>query len=178
MAFASDTVHGLSADVYYKGTQQRVFGDIAWSTNLNTLELTANDRGAIEPINVLRRGDVTQITVPLSDTGGISTLRDVVHAFASGVTASGSVSGMVLPEAQPGDDYLDKAGELRVVARDGSFTLIAPKAVVVSIDDITLSEESQSAVAATFQLFRTTISGQESPYLLVSGSHATTDFGL
>lgn len=178
MPFASDTVHGLSADVYFGGTQRRVFGDVVWSTELNTLPLTANDLGAIEPVQVLRRGDVTRITVPLADTTGLPTLSGVVLPFASGVTASGGVNGMVLPVALPGDDYLSQALELRVVARDGSLTLIAPSAVVVEIEDITLSEENQSVVAATFQLFRSTISGQSSPYLLVSGSHATTDFGL
>lgn len=181
--FSSDTVHGLSADVYFgtgpTPTAVRTFGDVVWSTELNTLPLTANDQGAIEPVKVLRRGDVTRITVPVSDTTGLATISGVWNHFASGVAASGqSTSGLVLPVAVPGDDYLDKAQELRVVARDGSFTLIAPKAAVVEIADLSLSEENQSVIAATFQCFRTTISGVESPYLLVSGSHATTDFGL
>lgn len=181
--FSSDTVHGLSADVYFgtgpAPTARRTFGDVVWSTELNNLDLTANDQGAIEPVKVLRRGDVTRVTVPLSDTTGLSTVSGAWLHFASGVAASGqSTSGLVLPVAVPGDDFLDKAQELRVVARDGSFTMIAPKAAVVEVAEIALSEETQSVVAATFQLFRTTISGVSSPYLLVSGSHPSTDFGL
>ncbi len=179
MPFASDTVHGLSADIYFNAVQRRVFGDVVWSTSPNVLELTANDKGAIEPVQVLRRGDVTRITVPLSDTTGLDTASGVWLPFASGVAVSGqATSGLVLEVAQPGDDYLSKAQELRMVARDGSITLIAPSAVVIELEDISLSEENQSVVAATFQLFRSTISGVESPYLLVSGSHPTTDFGL
>lgn len=176
--FATNTVHGLSADVYFGGTARRVWGDVVWSTDLNTLELTANDKGAIEPVAVLRRGDVTRVTVPLSDTTGLPTLSGVVFPFASGVTASGSVPGMVLPVAAAGDNYLTKTAELRIVARDGSFTMIAPSACVVAVEDIALSEENQSVVACTFQLFRATISGQQSPYLLLSGSHATGTYGL
>lgn len=182
MPFNPDTVHGLSADVYFGPSgslvQQRVFGDVVWSTELNILELTANDLGAIEPVTVLRRGDVTRVTVPLSDTLGLPTLSGTIHAFASGLTASGGTNAMVLPVASPGDNYLDQAKQLRIVARDGTLTMICPKAVVVAIEDLTMSEENQQAVAATFQLFRTTISGQSSPYLLVSGSHPSTPFGL
>ena len=177
MSFDTNTVHGLSADVYFKSVQRRVFGDVVWSTDKNILELTANDQGAIEPVTVLRRGDVTRITVPLSDTGGMATLSGVVFPFASGVEVSGATpNGFVLPVASPGDNYLDQAGELRIVARDGSFTLIAPIAVVVEVEDIALSEENQSVVAATFQLFRSTISGVESPYLVISGSQPTAVF--
>jgi len=178
-SFASDTVHGLSADVYFNSIARRTFGDVVWSTEFNTLPLTANDKGAIEPVQVLRRGDVTRITVPLSDTTGLATASGVWLPFASGVAVSGeTTSGLVLEVAQPGDDYLSKAQELRLVARDGSFTLLAPSAVVVEVEDIGLSEENQSVVAATFQLFRSTISGVESPYLLISGSHPTEDYGL
>lgn len=178
MPFASDTVHGLSADVYFNGTQLRVFGDVVWSTQPTILELTANDLGAIEPVQVLRRGDVTRFTVPLADVTGIGTVTGAWLPFASGVTASGAVPGFVLPVAAPGDDYLALAKELRVVMRDGSATIIAPSAVVIAVEDVTLSEENQNVVAATFQLFRSTISGQSAPYLFVSGSHPTTDFGL
>lgn len=175
--FNSDTVHGLSADVYYGGVARRTWGDVVWSTELNTLELTANDKGAVEPVQVLRRGDVTRVTVPLTDTGGIGTLSGVVLPFASGITAGPASGAIVLPVSVPGDDYLSQAAELRLVARDGSFTLVAPSAVVVEIDDLALSEENQSVLAVTFQLFRATISGQSSPYLIISGSHPATDFG-
>jgi hypothetical protein len=171
--FASDTVHGLSADVYFNSIARRTFGDVVWSTELNTLDLTANDLGAVEPVQVLRRGDVTRVTVPLSDTTGIATLSGVVLPFASGVSAGPASGGLVLPVAVPGDDYLSKAQELRLVARDGSFTLIAPSAAVVEIEDLALSEENQNVYGVTFQLFRATISGQSTPYLLISGSHAT-----
>lgn len=171
--YANDTVHGLSADVYFNAIARRTFGDVVWSTELNTLPLTANDKGAIEPVQVLRRGDVTRVTVPLSDTGGIATLSGVVLPFASGITAGAASGGLVLPVAVPGDDYLSKAQELRLVARDGSFTLIAPSAAVVEIEDLAMSEENQAVYAVTFQLFRATISGQSTPYVLLSGSHAT-----
>ncbi|KKL21270.1 hypothetical protein LCGC14_2447160, partial [marine sediment metagenome] len=110
---------------------------------------------------------------------GLGTLSGVVFPFAASVAVSGETArGMTLPVAAAGDNFLSKTQELRIVARDGSITLIAPSAVVVEMDDIALSEENQSVVAVTFQLFRATISGTESPYLLVSGSHPTTDFGI
>ena len=171
--YASDTVHGLSADVYFNAIARRTFGDVVWSMEPNTLPLTANDQGAVEPVQVLRRGDVTRVTVPLSDTTGIPTLSGVVLPFASGIAAGPASGGLVLPVAVPGDDYLSKAQELRIVARDGSFTMIAPSAAAIEIEDLALSEENQSVFAVTFQLFRTLISGQSTPYLLMSGSHPT-----
>ena len=171
--YSPDEVHGLSADVYFNAIARRTFGDISWSTELNTLPLTANDQGAVEPVQVLRRGDVTRVTVPLSDTTGLPTLSGVVLPFASGITAGAASGGLVLPVAVPGDDYLSKAQELRLVARDGSFTMIAPSAAVVEIEDLAMSEENQAVYAVTFQLFRATISGQSTPYVLMSGSHST-----
>jgi len=170
--FPSDTVHGLSADVYFGGVALRVFGDIVVSTELSILELTANDEGNINPVDVLRRGDVTRVTVPLADATGFATISGVILPFSTVVSG---VSGfeILVPKAQPGDSYLDQADELRLVLRDGSMTLIAPNAVVTAVEDLTLSEENQMVWAATFTLFRTPISGVESPYKLISGSVVT-----
>ena len=172
MAFATDTVHGLSADVYFDSVQRRVFGDVVWSTTLEVLDLTANDEGSINPVDTLRRGDVTMITVPLSDSLGLPTLSGVIYPFA---TSTAGVSGTVvlLPKAAPGDSYLTTAKELRLVSRDGKFTLIAPKAAPVQVGDVVMSEENQMVSPVTFQLYRTTISGVESPYKLYSGSVIT-----
>jgi hypothetical protein len=171
-SFATDTVHGLSADVYFNSIAQRVFGDIVWSTTLEILDLTANDEGNVNPVDTLRRGDVTRITVPLSDSTGLGTLSGTIYPFA---TSTAGVSGTVvlLPKAAVGDSYLTVAKELRLVARDGSFTLIAAAASVVEVGDVVLSEENQMVSPVTFQLFRTTISGVETPYRIYSGAVVT-----
>lgn len=170
--FGTDTVHGLSADVYYDSVARRVFGDVVWSTQLENLPLTANDEGNVNPVDVLRRGDTTRFTVPLADFTGLATLSGVVLPFA---TSQAGISGTVvlLPKAVPGDSFLDKAKELRIVARDSSMTLIADKAVVVEIGDAVMSEENQGVFPVTFQLFRTTVSGVETPYRIYSGSVVT-----
>lgn len=172
VSFPSDTVHGLSADVYFDSVARRSFGDVVLSTELSILELTANDEGNINPVEVLRRGDVTRVTVPLADATGLSTISGVVQPFAT-VVSGASGDEIVVPKAAPGDSYLSKAKELRLVLRDGSATVIAPKAVVTAIEDLTLSEENQMVQGVTFTLFRSTISGVESPYRIVSGSHVT-----
>jgi hypothetical protein len=99
-------------------------------------------------------------------------ISGIVHPFSS--TVSG-VSGteVLLPKAAPGDGYLAKALELRLVTRDGSATWIFPKAVVTAIVDLTLSEENQMVQGVTFTCFRTTISGVESPFKIISGSVPT-----
>jgi hypothetical protein len=169
MAFATDTVHGLSADVYFGGTQVRVFGDVVWSTTLENLDLTANDEGNVNPVDTLRRGDTTMFTIPVSDSTGLPTLSGVIYPFA---TSQDGVSGTVvlLPKAVPGDSFRANAKELRIVARDGSMTLIAEKAAPVELGDVVLSEENQMVTPVTFQLYRTTISGVETPYRIYSGS--------
>ncbi len=171
-AFNSDTVHGLSADVYYNSVPLRVMGDIQFSVTKETLDLTANDEGNVNPVDVLRRGDVTNITVPVSDTLGLATISGVLFPFAS--TVSG-VSGMevLLPKAAPGDSFLTVAKELRLVLRDGSATIIAPKAAAVELADLALSEENQQVWAATFRCFRTLVSGVETPWRIISGSVIT-----
>lgn len=170
--FASDTVHGLSADVYYKGSAVRVFGNIQFQVSEESLALTANDEGNVNPVEVLRRGDVTTITVPVSDTTGLVTLSGVTFPFATSV-AGASGTEIVLPKAVPGDSYLDQAGELRLVLRDGSATIIAAKAVVTEREALELAEDAQQVFACTFTCFRDTFSGQETPWRVVSGSHVT-----
>ncbi len=172
MAFATDTVHGLSADVYFDSVQRRVFGDVVWSTELAILDLTANDEGNVNPVDTLRRGDITRVTVPLSDALGLPTLSGVVFPFATSLTGASGVE-VHLPKAAPGDSYLTQAKELRLVSRDGSFTLIAAKAAPVELGDIVMSEENQMVAPVTFQLYRTTVSGVETPYVLISGAVIT-----
>lgn len=170
--FPTDTVHGLSADVYFDSVARRAFGDVVWSTTLENLDLTANDEGNINPVDTLRRGDITRVTVPLSDALGLPTLSGVIFPFATSVTGGSGVE-VHLPKAAPGDSFLTQAKELRLVARDGSFTLIAAKAAPVELGDIVMSEENQMVAPVTFQLYRTTISGVETPYRLISGSVIT-----
>ncbi len=170
--FPTDTVHGLSCDVYFNSVAQRVFGDVVISTELAILELTANDEGNINPVDVLRRGDVTKVTVPLADSTGLATISGIVHPFASSLTGASGVE-VSLPKAAPGDSYLAKAKELRLVLRDGSATYIAAKAVVTEVADLNLSEENQMVQAVTFTLFRTVISGVETPFRVISGSVIT-----
>jgi hypothetical protein len=154
--------------VYFNSVQRRVFGDVVWSTTQEILDLTANDEGNVNPVDTLRRGDTTRFTVPLSDATGLATISGVSFPFA---TSTAGVSGTVvlLPKAAAGDSFLDQAQELRLVARDGSFTLIAPKAVVVEVGDVVMSEENQMVAPVTFQAYRTTISGVESPWKIYSG---------
>ena len=170
--FQSDTVHGLSADVYYNGTALRVFGDIQFSVTKEVLELHANDEGNVNPVDVLRRGDVTTITVPVSDTFGLPTLSGVLFPFATSVMGA-SGAEVLLPKAAPGDSFLAQAKELRLVLRDGSATIIAPKAAPVALADVSLAEENQQAWAATFTCFRSTVSGVETPWRILSGSVVT-----
>lgn len=172
MAFASDTVHGLSADVYFGGTALRVFGEITVSVTPSTLPLTANDEGAFNPVAILRRGETVTVGVPVADTQGLATISGVVLPFSSTISGASGIE-VVLPKAVPGDNYLDKAAELRLVLRDGSTTWIFPSAVAVELDDLSLSEEAQQVWVATFQAFNTTVSGVETPYRVVSGSHVT-----
>lgn len=173
--FNSDTVHGLSADVYFGSTAVRVFGDISISVDGQILNLTANDEGNVNPVDVLRRGDVTTITVPIAATQNLDILSGVIFPFASGTSGS-SISGVseevLLPKAAPGDSFLDEAQELRLVTRDGSATWIFPKASPVEYGELTLSEESQQVFPTTFQAFRSTVSGVETPFRIISGSHA------
>lgn len=171
-SFSSDTVHGLSADVYYNSVPLRVFGDVVFSVTKETLDLTANDEGNINPVDVLRRGDVTTITVPVSDTTGLPTISGVLFPFATSVTGA-SGDEVLLPKAAPGDSFLAQAQELRLVLRDGSATIIAPKAAATALADLSLSEENQQAWAATFSCFRTTVSGVETPWRILSGSVIT-----
>lgn len=177
--FPSDTVHGLSADVYYNFTAIRVFGDISVTVANTTLPLTANDEGNINPVNVLRRGDVSTVTVPIAETQNLATLSGVVFPFASSVLSLGAGSGLsgasgqsevLLPKAQPGDDFLAKAQELRLVLRDGSATWVFPQAVATELGELTLSEENQQVFPTTFTCFRSTFSGVETPYRIISGS--------
>lgn len=172
MAFASDTVHGLSADVYYNSVALRVFGDITFAVSQEVLNLTANDEGNVNPVDVLRRGDVTTIAVPVSDTTGLATISGVLLPFATSVSGASGVEVM-LPKAVPGDSFLDKAKELRLVLRDGSATIIAPKAVAVELAELTLSEENQQVWVATFTCYRTTVSGVETPWRIISGAVVT-----
>jgi hypothetical protein len=174
--FASDTVHGLSADVYFGGTAVRVFGDITLAVTPEVLDLTANDEGNFNPVDVLRRGESVTVGVPVSDTQGLATLSGVLFAFADtddDNIASG-LEAMVLPKSTPGDSYLAQAQELRLVTRDGAATWVFPSAVVVGLEDLSMSEESQQAWGATFRCFTTTISGVDTPFYVLSGSHVTT----
>ncbi len=171
-SFQSDTVHGLSADVYYNSVPLRVFGDITFAVTQETLPLTANDEGNVNPVDVLRRGDVTTITVPVSNTTGLSVISGVLLPFASTVVGA-SGAEVMLPKAQPGDSFLDKAQELRLVLRDGSATIIAPVSVVTELAELTLSEENQQAWAATFTCYRSLVSGVETPWRIISGSVVT-----
>lgn len=172
--FATNTVHGLSADVYFNAsgaspTQLRVFGDIVLGMALEALNLTANDEGNVNPVEVLRRGETVTVVVPLSDATARSIVSGVVLPFSSNVSGvSGFWTG--LPKAAPGDSFLNKAQELRLVTRDGSATWIFPKAVVTAIEDLTMSEENQMVQGVTFTCFRALISGMETPFLLYSGS--------
>lgn len=174
MAFPVTTVHGLSADVYFNNVQQRVFGDIVVTVSNVILDLTANDEGNVNPVNTLRRGDLHTITVPLADATSLSTISGVTQPFASGVqSVSGTTSGLtmlLLPKAKPGDQYQPRAKELRLVLRDGSATWIYPLAIVTKIENITMSEEKQMIQGVVFQAYRTTVSGQETPFVIVSGS--------
>lgn len=172
MAFASDTVHGLSADVYYDSVPQRVFGDVVIGNTVESLPLTANDEGNVNPVDVLRRGDTVFVTVPFADAFGLGLISGVVQPFASTVSGLSGVE-VLLPKAAPGDSFLDQAKELRLVSRDGAVTWIFPAAVVTEIADLALSEESQVVQAVTFTCFRTTVSGVETPFRIISGSIIT-----
>jgi hypothetical protein len=172
--FATNTVHGLSCDAYFDGVAVRLFGDVVVAQTNESLPLTANDEGNVNPVAVLRRGDMHQITLPVADATGLFTTSGLTNPFASGVTSvSGTTSGqtmILLPKAQPGDNYLNKAKELRLVLRDGSETRIYPKAVCIELEDLTMSEEKQMVQGAVFQAFRVLVSGVETPFVLVSGS--------
>lgn len=171
-SFASNTVHGLSADVYFDSTAARVFGDIVISVAQENLPLTANDEGNVNPVEVLRRGEVVTVTVPLADATGLGVISGIVFPFSS-TTAGASGTEVLLPKAAPGDSVLAKGKELRLVSRDGSATWIFPKATVTDIADLALSEENQMVQAVTFTCFRTTVSGVETPFRIISGSVVT-----
>lgn len=170
--FATDTVHGLSADVYYDSVAVRTAGDVTISITPEVLELTANDEGMFNPVNVLRRGETVTVGVPLSDVTGLTTISGIALPFSSNVTGASGVE-VLLPKSVPGDDYLSKAKELRLVARDGSATFIFPLAVVAELDDLALSEENQAVWGATFRCFNSTVSGVETPLRVISGSVIT-----
>jgi hypothetical protein len=170
-SFNSNTVHGLSADVYFaaSGSQPaavRTLGEIQVTVENEVLNLTANDLGQFEPVKVLRRGDRTQVSLALTDMSGLATLSGIVFPFA---TLEGS--GIVLPVSEPGDDFLALAKELRLVLRDGSATMIFPSAVVTEVGELVLSEEEQNVYPVTFTCFRATVSGGHStPFVIISGS--------
>jgi len=170
--FNPDTVHGLSADVYFDSVAVRTAGDVTISVTPEVLELTANDEGMFNPVNVLRRGETVTVGVPLADVTGLGTISGITLPFSSTVSGASGVE-VLLPKSQPGDDYLSKAKELRVVARDGSATFIFPKAVVSELDDLALSEENQAIWGATFRCFNSTVSGVETPMRVISGSVIT-----
>lgn len=172
VSFATDTVHGLSADVYYDSVAVRTQGDISISVSPEILNLTANDEGGFGPVRALRRGESITVDIPISNVGGLATLSGIILPFSSTVSGA-SGTEVLLPKATPGDDYLDKAKELRVVTRDGSATWIFPKAVVTELDDLALSEENQNVWSATFQCFNDTVSGVETPLRVLSGSVIT-----
>jgi len=180
--FATTTVHGLSCDAYFGGVALRLFGDVVIAQTNESLPLTANDEGNVNPVAVLRRGDLHQITLPLADAVGPYTVSGVVNPFASGVVSvSGTTSGqtmILLPKARPGDNYLNVTHELRLVLRDGSRTIIYPAAACIEIDDLTLSEENQMVQGATFQAFRVLVSGVETPYVSVSGSIVSGGYSI
>lgn len=167
--FASTTVHGLSADVYFNSTALRVFGDIVISQTREVLELTANDEGNTNPVAVLRRGERVTVTVPIADATGLAVISGVINPFATSVSG---VSGheVLLTKPAPGDNYLNEAQELRLVARDGSATWIFPKAVATAVADLALSEENQMVQGVTFTCFRQSVSGVETPFRILSGS--------
>lgn len=170
--FPTDSVHGLSADVYFAGTPVRVFGEITLNIAPETLPLTANDEGAFNPVAILRRGESVTIGVPVADTTGLPVMSGVTMPFASGLTTSGALSGaIVLPKSVPGDNYLDHAEKLVLVTRDGSATFVFPAAVCVALDELTMFEDAQMVWGATFQAFNTTVSGVETPFYVLSGSH-------
>lgn len=175
MSFASNTVHGLSADVYFKSVQVRVFGDVTLTVDPSVVELTANDEGNFNPIAILRRGEKVTIGVPVADTQGFATLSGVLFPFSIAMSGvSGALSGsIVLPKSVPGDNYLNKAGELRLVLRDGSATWVFPSAVPTALEDLALSEENQQVWGATFTAFNTTVSGYTTPFYVLSGSHTS-----
>ena len=171
-SFATDTVHGLSADVYYDSVAVRSQGDVTISVAPEVLELTANDEGGFNPVNILRRGESITVGIPLADVTGLSTISGIILPFSSTVSGA-SGTEVLLPKSVPGDDYLSKAKELRLVARDGSATFIFPKAVVTELDDLALSEENQNVWGATFRCFNSTVSGVETPVRVLSGSVVT-----
>jgi hypothetical protein len=171
-AFASTTVHGLSCDVYYNSVAVRVFGDVVIGQAIESLPLTANDEGNLNPVDTLRRGETVTVTVPIADATGLATISGVYQPFSTTIShASGS--SLVLPKAQPGDSFLDVAKELRLVLRDGSATYIFPKAAPTAIQDLTMSEENQMVQGVVFSCYRSTISGVETPYRIYSGSVVT-----
>lgn len=172
MAFTSDQVKGLSADVYFEGAAVRIFGDVTLAIAPEVLNLTANDEGGFNPVRALRRGESVTVGVPIADTTGLATVSGIVLPFSSNVSGDSGIE-VLLPKSQPGDDYLDQAGELRLVTRDGSATFIFPKAVVTAIDDLALSEENQQVWGVTFQCFNDTVSGVETPLRVLSGSVVT-----
>jgi hypothetical protein len=171
-SFANDTVHGLSADVYYDSVAVRTQGDVTISLAPEVLELTANDEGGFNPVNILRRGESVTVGVPIADATGLATVSGIVLPFSSTVSGASGVE-VLLPKSVPGDDYLSKAKELRLVARDGSATFIFPKAVCTELDDLALSEENQTVWGATFRCFNDTVSGVETPLRVLSGSVVT-----
>lgn len=170
--FATDTVHGLSADVYYDSVAVRTHGDITLSINPEALELTANDEGGFNPVNVLRRGETVTVGVPIADVTGLATVSGILLPFSSTVSGA-SGTEVLLPKSVPGDDYLSKAKELRLVLRDGSATFIFPKAVCTNLDDLNLSEGNQAVWGATFRCFNDTVSGVSTPLRVLSGQVVT-----
>jgi len=180
--FATTTVHGLSCDAYFDGIAVRLFGDVVVAQTNEILELTANDEGNVNPVNVLRRGDKHQITLPVADATGQFTISGVINPFATTVTSvSGTTSGqdmILLPKAQPGDNYLNEAKELRLVLRDGSRTIIYPQACCVELEDLTLAEDKQMVQGAVFQAYRVLVSGVETPFVSVSGSVVSGGYSI
>jgi hypothetical protein len=184
--FTSTTVHGLSADLYFgtagTPTAHRTVGDITISVTQEQLPLTANDEGMVNPIQNLRRGEVVTVTAPLGDSTRVETLSGLIYPFASGSTTSGGVPVVGLPKSVPGDDYLSKAQELRLVLRDGSSTWVFPSGVITELAELALSEENQNVYAATFTCYNATLtlsgglSGTVSPFFILSGSHPTGTF--
>lgn len=172
MAFASDTVHGLSADVYFQSSQLRVFGEIVLAITPEVLDLTANDEGNFNPVATLRRGESAVVTVPLSDTTGLATVSGTILPFSTNVSGASGIE-VHLPKSQPGDNYRDQAGELRLVLRDGSATFIFPSAVVTTLEDLSLAEDAQQAWAVGFRCYNATVSGSEILFRVISGSVVT-----
>ncbi|MCI0669327.1 MAG: hypothetical protein L0Y64_02580 [Myxococcaceae bacterium] len=170
--FASNTVHGLTADVYFNSSPVRVFGEISLSITAQTLPLTANDLGAVDPVDVLRRGETVTVTVPITDMSGLGTVSGVILPFTTSVSGA-SGTEILLTNPTPGDSFLDKAKELRLVLRDGSATWIFPLAVATEPQELTLSEEEQSVWAVVFTCYRSTVSGVNTPFRLISGSVVT-----